>query len=121
MEYSEESKESITNRLLDKLERIFDKAERCGIDLRAQSYNMKVDTIFDTSSMDAFVRDKRNHLLDETDKIMLRHKEEQEFGLNRTMSALQYSLFLRYRNLLRKIPEQPGFPNKVEWPEKPKL
>lgn len=55
-----------------------------------------------------FVRQKRNYLLSECDWSQLADVDD---------SIKQK--FVPYRQLLRDIPEQPGFPFDVQWPSKP--
>ena len=57
------------------------------------------------------VRKIRNDLLDATDKEILPDR------LNKSSSA--FKAWSDYREALRDIPEQVGFPWEVEWPEKP--
>jgi hypothetical protein len=54
------------------------------------------------------IREKRNKLLQETDWTQL-----PDVPLN------TQQLYLAYRQALREITDQPGFPNNVIWPQKP--
>ena len=60
----------------------------------------------------------RNEKLSESDWIVQRHQEEKMFGTKPTLSALHFSLLMKYRHELRKLSDDPDFPN-VEWPEWP--
>ena len=135
MEYSDEKKECVSNRLSDKIERILDKAEKYGVDLNKlfgvteevieepvveEVVEEEIETpTYDTSSPEAFIRSQRDDKLREADIIVMRHREEKEFGVKPTLSPPQYHLLLRYKQLLRKVPEQSGFPNNIDWPDAP--
>lgn len=55
-------------------------------------------------------REKRDHLLAETDYLLM-----PDYPISsETLAALK-----AYRQALRDVPEQAGFPSKIEWPEKP--
>lgn len=56
-----------------------------------------------------YARQQRDHMLRESDGPYLRAQERGE-----DVSAL-----LSYRNALRDLPEQPGFPETIVWPELP--
>lgn len=58
----------------------------------------------------AQVRAERNRLLSETDFAVLRAYE------TKTEIALELAA---YRQALRDVPQQPGFPTNVVWPQKP--
>jgi len=58
------------------------------------------------------VRDKRNELLDKTDKEMTVDRIERE-------TPEKVEAWKIYRQALRDVPEQEGFPFDVIWPEKP--
>ena len=59
------------------------------------------------------VRAKRNILLEQTDKEMLTDRAAPE--------SERYQAYAAYRQALRDIPTQTGFPFDVEWPEKPTI
>ena len=130
MEYSDEKKECVSNRLSDKIERIIDKANKYGVDLN-KLFGITEEVVgevvkeeieaptYDTSSPEAFIRSQRDDKLREADIIVMRHREEKEFGVKPTLSPPQYHLLLRYKQLLRKVPEQSGFPNNIDWPDAP--
>jgi len=58
----------------------------------------------------AEVRAKRNALLDETDKTQL---------LDAPVTKDLQDAYATYRQTLRDLPQQPGFPHDIEWPEPP--
>ena len=57
-------------------------------------------------------REKRDGLLAETDYLLMPDYPISEEAL----AALK-----TYRQALRDVPEQAGFPSKIEWPEKPEV
>ena len=66
-----------------------------------------------------YIRRKRNNLLDEADTLLLKYQEQLDL---KTISANEtYRLdLLQYKQDLRDIPEQAGFPDNVEYPTLPK-
>jgi len=58
----------------------------------------------------AAIRAKRDSLLAETDKTQLPDADIEECCRD---------AYREYRQALREVPEQEGFPREVEWPEKP--
>lgn len=65
----------------------------------------------ETENAAKVVRDKRNQLLEGSDNEMLVDRADPE--------SEHYQAVKAYRQVLRDIPSQPGFPFDVEWPEKP--
>jgi hypothetical protein len=59
----------------------------------------------------ALARDRRNRLLRESDSWMLP---------DRPMSANERDAWVRYRENLRRLPDQPAFPFEVIWPSEPR-
>lgn len=57
-------------------------------------------------------REKRDELLTETDYLLMP---------DYPISIEELELVKSYRQTLRGIPEQEGFPRSVEWPEKPEV
>ena len=57
------------------------------------------------------VREKRNELLAETDAQMMPDRTES--------GSERYEAWAAYRQALRDLTKQSGFPFEVEWPEKP--
>lgn len=64
------------------------------------------------------IRAKRDILLEQADKLLLRYEEELEIGIIEQNDTYRKAL-LRYKYDLRNIPQQEGFPENVEWPEIP--
>lgn len=59
-----------------------------------------------------FERDKR---LNATNWLVERHREQQETGAT-TLMAQEYADLLAYRQALRDVPQQDGFPETIDWP-----
>lgn len=55
-------------------------------------------------------RKKRDQLLSDTDYLLMP---------DYPLEALELEAVKTYRQALRDVPEQAGFPSKIEWPEKP--
>lgn len=58
----------------------------------------------------AEAREKRNHLIAETDYLVM-----PDYPLDEEKKAA----VLAYRQALRDVPEQAGFPRQIDWPVKP--
>lgn len=56
------------------------------------------------------------------DRIQVLLKESLEFVASDRTNATKGSLadWMEYRRLLNDVPNQPGFPEEIFWPEKPK-
>lgn len=65
-------------------------------------------------------RGERNDLLAASDWIVLRHRDEVEMELVPTLSVEQHAELLLYRQALRDITGEAGFPA-VEFPEPPAI
>ena len=66
----------------------------------------------------AQARAERDAKLTATNRLVERHREEQETGAT-TLTAQEYADLLAYRQALRDVPQQPGFPESIVWPELP--
>lgn len=64
------------------------------------------------------IRTKRDILLEQADKLLIRYEEELEIGIIEQNDTYRKAL-LRYKCDLRNIPQQEGFPENIEWPELP--
>ena len=60
----------------------------------------------------AQIRSERNNLLTNTDKYMI---------VDYPLTEKEKESIRAYRQSLRDIPQQKGFPNEIEWPEKPSV
>lgn len=79
------------------------------------SFKLNIKTAEDiasekTEKLAKQVRDERNKLLDDSDWVIIR---AQETGEDIPQD------WITYRNALRDITDQPGFPEDLTWPEKP--
>lgn len=72
----------------------------------------------------AEARKKRDELLRESDKYMMLDRLDLGsattfLGFISKIKDIMTGKYARYRQALRDIPQQPGFPLDIEWPEKP--
>lgn len=65
-------------------------------------------------------RAQRNTLLADCDRIVARHRDQVDEGIKPSLSAAVYRAWLAYRRALRELPQQKGFPSKIDWPDAPK-
>ncbi|MFP3506648.1 phage tail assembly chaperone [Burkholderia sp. SIMBA_062] len=61
---------------------------------------------------------KRNRLLEQTDGLVTRHRDQVEEGVETTLTEAQYRALLAYRRELRDLTGKEGFPE-IEWPTFP--
>ncbi|WP_407059061.1 phage tail assembly chaperone [Ralstonia syzygii subsp. celebesensis] len=66
----------------------------------------------------ASLRAQRDQLLDDTQWMVVRHRDQVEADLATSLSADQFKRLLAYRQALRDLPAQVGFPD-VAMPELP--
>lgn len=64
-------------------------------------------------------RAKRDDLLNGTQWLVQRHRDQIEVAEPTTLTADQYKALLTYRQALRDVTNQTGFPNDVVWPPCP--
>lgn len=62
------------------------------------------------------VRQDRDSRLTSTNWLVERHKEQIDAGISTTLTADQYKNLLIYRQALRDVPAQAGFPTTINWP-----
>lgn len=73
----------------------------------------------DPTKADAsIVMTARDAALASSDWMMQRHRDEVDMGVKTTLSSDQFSALLAYRQKLRDLPAQKGFPN-VDMPVAP--
>ena len=65
------------------------------------------------------IRSKRDGLIDDIMWRVERYQTQKALGVTTTDSEEQYRAVLAYIEELRQVPEQPGFPDVVEWPSQP--
>lgn len=66
-------------------------------------------------------RGRREEELDATDFVINRHRDQKDMGIDTTLTGDEYSQWLKYRQDLRNITSQAGWPLSVNWPEAPLL
>ena len=82
-----------------------------------QGYPALVDRPMPTTEQLAEqIRHQRNSLISDSDWKIQRHLEQTALAIDTTLTPVQYTALLKYRNDLRGIPEQEGFPGSVIWP-----
>ncbi|MHA3059901.1 tail fiber assembly protein [Acinetobacter sp. ANC 4636] len=65
------------------------------------------------------MRLKRDRLLSDTQWLVQRHRDQIEVSDPTTLTADQYKALLTYRQALRDVPTQSGFPSNIVWPSYP--
>lgn len=68
-----------------------------------------------TEQLASQARAERDARLSDTNWLVERHREEQETGAT-TLTAQEYTELLAYRQALRDVPQQAGFPETIDWP-----
>lgn len=69
----------------------------------------------------AQVRSERDRLLQSTAWLVERHQEQLIAGIDSALCDADYRAILAYRQALRDLPAQAGFPDAVTWPMAPEL
>ncbi|GGY03752.1 phage tail assembly chaperone [Paludibacterium paludis] len=64
-------------------------------------------------------RAKRDGLVGSTDWVIARHRDQVETGVKTSITAGQYTELMQYRQALRDVPTQKGFPSSIDWPNIP--
>ena len=80
------------------------------------------DEIFNKMTLEQkgnFIRSKRDALINEADILLIKYQEKVELGVINVDDDYRLAL-LQYKEDLRNVPEQAGFPENVVWPELPK-
>ncbi len=65
-----------------------------------------------------FIRSKRDNLIIEADILLLKYQEQVELGIKKQDDTYRLAL-LQYKEDLRNVTEQAGFPENVVWSEMP--
>ena len=79
------------------------------------------DEIFSEMDLDEkanFIRNKRDNLINEADILLIKYQEQVELGIKKQDDTYRLAL-LQYKEDLRNVPEQAGFPENVIWSEIP--
>ena len=82
------------------------------LDRDAEIDRVVEEAIEEERSEDEVVREERDRLLDSTDWVILRYLDQGDEVP---------SEWKEYRQALRDVPEQEGFPGSVDWPVMPEL
>ncbi|MCP1290946.1 phage tail assembly chaperone [Chromobacterium sp. S0633] len=72
-----------------------------------------------TAQLAEQARAQRDRLLGDTQWIVQRHRDQIEIGTTTTLSADQFNELQAYRQALRDVPAQKGFPASITWPAVP--
>ena len=64
-------------------------------------------------------RVKRTGLLNGSEWLMARHRDETDRGVATSLTTVQFAALLDYRQALRDITAQSGFPLDINWPTSP--
>lgn len=67
-------------------------------------------------AMAVVVRHRRDREIDRLRWFVERHRDEITLGVTTTLTSEDFFLVLEHIQLLRDLPDQPGFPAEVEWP-----
>ncbi|OQS34306.1 hypothetical protein B0T40_15805 [Chromobacterium haemolyticum] len=67
----------------------------------------------------AQARAERDQRLAATEWLVQRHRDEIDLGCATTLSGVQFAELLTYRQALRDVPVQTGFPKHITWPDAP--
>lgn len=81
----------------------------------ATEHKVYVDDITEEEIGDG-VRVLRDLKFDESNFLVERHREELELGIGTTLTSSEYQAVLQYRQELRDLPLQAGFPHEFQWP-----
>lgn len=65
-----------------------------------------------------FIRSKRDALINEADILLIKYQEQVELGIKKQDDTYRLAL-LQYKEDLRNVPKQVGFPENVVWAEMP--
>ena len=79
------------------------------------------DEIFSEMNLDEkanFIRNMRDNLINEADILLIKYQEQVELGIKKQDDTYRLAL-LQYKEDLRNVPEQAGFPENVVWSEMP--
>ncbi|WP_250466107.1 MULTISPECIES: phage tail assembly chaperone [unclassified Caballeronia] len=67
----------------------------------------------------AQAREQRDERLAATQWLVDRHRDEQDAGVPTTLDASTFKALVVYRQALRAVTAQPGFPKHIVWPVSP--
>lgn len=64
-------------------------------------------------------REERDTLLDRADGASIKQREQVDLGITPDLTDAQYTSLLQYKQDLRDVPTQVGFPQVIVWPTWP--
>ncbi|QIY81517.1 phage tail assembly chaperone [Chromobacterium violaceum] len=64
-------------------------------------------------------RFKRDNLLQGCQWLVQRHRDQIDASIATTLTTAQYAQLQSYRESLRNLPQQSGFPDSITWPSPP--
>ncbi|HEX7906750.1 MAG TPA: phage tail assembly chaperone [Paraburkholderia sp.] len=64
-------------------------------------------------------RAQRDLLVSQCDWVVNRHRDQIDAGVTTSLTSTQYQAWLTYRQSLRDIPKQSGWPSNITWPPVP--
>ena len=64
-------------------------------------------------------REERDTLLDRADGASIKQREQVDLGITPDLTDTQYTSLLQYKQDLRDVPAQAGFPQTIVWPTWP--
>lgn len=92
------------------------------INMFTEDFKRKADidvfSYLNSDEQTQIIRNKRDNLINEADILLLKYQEQVELGVINADDDYRLSL-LQYKENLRNVPEQAGFPMNVVWPEIP--
>lgn len=88
------------------------------VEMTADEIDAHINPKPTTDQLAEQVRAVRDAKLIATNWLVERHREEQESDTT-TLTVQEYTDLLAYRQALRDVPQQGGFPSNVIWPIKP--
>lgn len=88
-------------------------------DLIAGKYGPIAEYTPDIPQLTAFAKETRSNALNDTDWLLSRHNEQMALHVPTTLTDDQYRALIAYRQELRDITTQTGFPVTIAWPVSP--
>ncbi len=82
----------------------------------------QLQAVVDDAARGALARDvraDRDQRVAVDDWLVQRHRDQVDAGTPTVLTAAQYSGLLTYRQALRDVPLQAGFPSDIAWPVRP--
>ncbi|WP_114153021.1 phage tail assembly chaperone [Chromobacterium haemolyticum] len=67
----------------------------------------------------ASARRRRDAELQKTLYVLDRHEQQKRYGLDTALTEAQARQWAIYAQALRDVPQQSGFPDKIDWPKTP--